>query len=380
MSGVDPAATITDLSGAGRAFVEGVDAAQALAVGMGEDIRVLPVGGGVATVTFGVYRCAPRIFLVHAPPGGLESILGRIPPHGDVRVRDVSSITFELVVHGGGALDAVRRRAGTDDSMVPLRRDGSTAWIRVAGKEVRAFRHDTGSRPAIALVGERDDRDHVLEAFTTCPLPLRTVDRAELAVAAALSPGPVLVTRRLLLRPLSPDDADFVLELLNDETYVRFLGDRNIHTVDAARDVIERWVEMTNANGFGLYAMEPRGGGPPMGLCGLLKRPWLEDVDVGYGLLATYRGRGYAREAAVAVLEWGREHFGLQRVVALVAEGNARSIHLLEQLGMRYERRVIPPDDEPESMLYALPPVGAPAANAPSADPLPGGRHDARRP
>ncbi|MET0291274.1 MAG: GNAT family N-acetyltransferase [Steroidobacteraceae bacterium] len=164
----------------------------------------------------------------------------------------------------------------------------------------------------------------------------------------------ILETARLRLRELQPEDAPFILELLNDAGWLKYIGDRGVHDLATAVSYIEGGPrEMYLREGFGLWLVESREAPPcPMGLCGLLRRPWLDHVDIGFAFLERYRGEGLAREAAAATLDYARRVLGLQRVVAVTLPGNARSRHLLESLGMRELRRQPLPDDGDEVVLY----------------------------
>lgn len=165
---------------------------------------------------------------------------------------------------------------------------------------------------------------------------------------------PVLLTARLRLRPLAVGrDAAFVRELVNEPGWLRHIGDRGIRTLAAARAYIRQGPRTMYAEfGFGLLAMELRRGGAPVGICGLIKRPGLDDIDLGYALLARREGRGYAAEAAAAVLADGESRLGLRRVAAITSLENERSIRLLEKLGFRFERRLRLKPAAPESRLF----------------------------
>jgi len=167
---------------------------------------------------------------------------------------------------------------------------------------------------------------------------------------------------RLVLRRLTPDDAEFMRELVNDPDWLRFIGDRDVHTREEARDYLLRGpIASYERNGFGLYAVELRERPGPIGICGLVKREGLEDVDLGFAFLPAHRSRGYAREAAVATLEHAWRDLGLERIVAIVSPGNDASIRLLEEVGMRYERDLRLPGETSDVRLYALPRPGPPA-------------------
>lgn len=159
------------------------------------------------------------------------------------------------------------------------------------------------------------------------------------------SPTVVLRTERLRLRHMAASDAAFMLDLLNDEAWIRFIGDRGVRTLDQARDyILEGPADMVRRLGFGFYVVELEASGCPLGVCGLAKRDFLEDVDIGYAFLPQYRGQGYAFEAAGGVLTHAKNDIGLRRIVATVRPDNAASIALLEKLGLRFERAL----DRPE--------------------------------
>lgn len=167
-------------------------------------------------------------------------------------------------------------------------------------------------------------------------------------------PAIVLDTDRLLLRRLTFDDSPFIMQLLNDPAWLRFIGDKGIRTDDDARDYIRKGpVAMYERVGFGLYMTERKDDGEPMGLCGLIKRDALDDVDLGFAFLPRFRVNDYAFEAASAVLAHGRADFGLRRVVAITSPDNARSIRLLDRLGFEFERMIRLAADDEELRLHA---------------------------
>lgn len=164
----------------------------------------------------------------------------------------------------------------------------------------------------------------------------------------------VLETDRLILRWISVDDAPFILELLNDPGWLRFIGDRGIRTTDAAREYILKGpVAMVERLGFGLYLAERKSDGVPVGICGLIKRDGLEDVDIGFAFLPQFSGMGYATEAATATMAYGKNTFGLKRIVGITSHDNVTSIKLLEKIGLHFEAMVKMPKDNEEVMLFA---------------------------
>lgn len=164
----------------------------------------------------------------------------------------------------------------------------------------------------------------------------------------------VLETARLRLRHLTTADSAFILELVTDPDWLRFIGDRGVRTAEDARAYIENGpMKLYERLGFGLYlvALED---GTPLGMCGLIKRDSLEDVDIGFALLPAFRGRGYAHEAACAVRDYAFEVLGLERIVAITSPDNDASARLLERLGLAYERTIPGPSGGQVSRLFAL--------------------------
>jgi [ribosomal protein S5]-alanine N-acetyltransferase len=164
----------------------------------------------------------------------------------------------------------------------------------------------------------------------------------------------VLTTKRLTLRRLSPADAEFILELLNDAAFLRYIGDKAVRSIDDARRyILDGPVASYERNGFGLWLVELKDTGRAVGICGLLKRESLPDVDIGFAFLPPHRSQGYAFESASAVLDYGRTEFGLKRIVAITNPENAGSIRVLEKMGMRFERMIAISAGEPEIQLLA---------------------------
>jgi RimJ/RimL family protein N-acetyltransferase len=144
-----------------------------------------------------------------------------------------------------------------------------------------------------------------------------------------------------------------MLALLNDPSWLRFIGDRGVRTLEDARKyILDGPVDSYERVGFGMYLVERKETGEPVGICGLVKRDALDDVDIGYAFLPGFRRRGYAIEAASAVLRYGRDVVGLRRVVAITDPENEASIRVLEKLGMRYEKKVRLSKDGEEISLY----------------------------
>jgi ribosomal-protein-alanine N-acetyltransferase len=164
----------------------------------------------------------------------------------------------------------------------------------------------------------------------------------------------VLETNRLRLRRLSVDDAAFILKLLNEPSFIQNIGDRHVRTIEDARAyILNGPVASYEKHGFGLWLIETKESGARIGICGLLKREVLEDVDIGYALLPEFWSQGYALESATAVLAHAREVLRLKRVVAVVNPKNESSIRLLGKTGFAFEKMVKLSEDASEIKLYA---------------------------
>ena len=173
----------------------------------------------------------------------------------------------------------------------------------------------------------------------------------------------VIQTGRLSLRELDFGDAEFILELLNEPSFIRNIGDKGVRTpADARTYILQGPMDSYARNGFGLYATCLRHGaldgtpaGTAIGICGLVKREGLNDPDVGFAFLARYWSKGYAVEAAAGVLAHARKALNLRRIVAITSPDNAPSIAVLEKIGLKFERTIRLVDHSPELKLFGLP-------------------------
>jgi len=164
----------------------------------------------------------------------------------------------------------------------------------------------------------------------------------------------VLETARVALRWLETDDAAFILQLLNEPSWLRFIGDKGIRTVEDAHNYIEDGpVAMYRRLGFGLYLVELKDSRESIGICGLIKRDSLEDVDLGFAFLPAFWGEGYAFESGAAVMDYGRRTFGLSRLLAITSQDNEPSARLLGKLGFHFERLTRLAPDAAEVKVFA---------------------------
>ena len=169
----------------------------------------------------------------------------------------------------------------------------------------------------------------------------------------------MLETQRLNLRELTAADAEFMVAQLNDPAFIRNVTDRGVRTLEGARAyILAGPIASYHNNGFGLYLAELKGSRTPIGICGLIKREALDDVDIGFAFLPPYRSLGFALEAARATMAHARR-VGLSRIVAVVSSHNADSIKLLGRLGFAYERQIRLADDAEELQLFAASPAAS---------------------
>jgi len=163
-----------------------------------------------------------------------------------------------------------------------------------------------------------------------------------------------LSTARLVLRRFAEDDAPFIVELLNDPDWLLFISDNGVRTLDDARRYLrEGPLTMYERFGIGLLAVDLREQGRTVGMCGLIRREGVADVDLGFAFLPAWRSQGFAREAAAATLAHGHATLGLPRIVAFTAPANARSARLLKDIGMQLERTTTLPNSPEELLLFA---------------------------
>jgi RimJ/RimL family protein N-acetyltransferase len=158
----------------------------------------------------------------------------------------------------------------------------------------------------------------------------------------------------LTLRRLSLDDAKFIVEMLNDPAFLRFIGDKGVRTEEDARQyILSGPMDSYQRHGFGLWLVELQDSPTAIGICGLLKRETLSDVDLGFAFLPRYRAQGYAVESAAAVMGYARTVLGIGRLVAITNEDNTGSHRVLEKIGFRFERMIRLPGEGAEIRLMA---------------------------
>jgi RimJ/RimL family protein N-acetyltransferase len=165
-------------------------------------------------------------------------------------------------------------------------------------------------------------------------------------------------TERLILCHLAAADAEFVLELLNQPSFIRYIGDKGVRNLeDARRYIADGPVRSYQVNGFGLNLVQLKASHTPIGICGVLKRDTLPDPDIGFAFLPAYWNQGYALEAATAVLTHARETLSLERILAITSPDNEASEKLLGKIGLRFSRLMKLTEDADEVKLFTTAPA-----------------------
>lgn len=165
----------------------------------------------------------------------------------------------------------------------------------------------------------------------------------------------VITTERLKLRVLTPDDAAFYLALVNDPAFITNIRDKGIRTLEQARaDIVSGPMANQEQIGFSLYAMERKEDGQAIGLCGLVKRETLKNVDIGYALLPQFTGQGYAKEAARATMEYANKHLRISKLAGITSPENSASNKLLQSLGFTFEAVVVLDGESRDTNLYGF--------------------------
>ncbi|MGI9249486.1 MAG: GNAT family N-acetyltransferase [Woeseiaceae bacterium] len=168
-------------------------------------------------------------------------------------------------------------------------------------------------------------------------------------------PGWLLETERMVLRRVTLDDAGLMLAVWNDPAFIRHVGDRGIRTLEQAEAALQEGAfKLYEEYGYGPYCMSLKKDGTQIGICGLFRRDNLDDPDIGFGVLPDFCGKGFAGEAAAAVVAHARDDLGIEYLTAIVSPENVASIGLIEKLGLRFSRGITMPGDEDEISLYGM--------------------------
>lgn len=164
----------------------------------------------------------------------------------------------------------------------------------------------------------------------------------------------ILETDRTILREIDASDDAFILDLLNQPSFIKYIGDRNVRDLEQSREFIASRFQASYKNfGYGLWAVELKENRVPIGICGFVKRDTLPEADVGFAFLPQSERKGYAFESADAALKYGRENLGLTRVLAITSQDNESSGRLLGKLGFAFERLIKMPHADEELKLFS---------------------------
>ena len=160
-------------------------------------------------------------------------------------------------------------------------------------------------------------------------------------------------TERLVLREFTLEDATFILHLLQTPNWLEYIGDKGVRTLgDARLYITESLRKSYKAHGFGLYLIELKSG-IPMGMCGLVKRDYLDHPDIGFALLPEFQSQGFGFEAAHEVMNYARKTLGFTTIFGITLINNKRSICLLEKLGLKEVKTIKPPNSKEEVLLFS---------------------------
>lgn len=162
-------------------------------------------------------------------------------------------------------------------------------------------------------------------------------------------------TNRLTLRSFTLSDAAFILELLNSEPWLKYIGDRGVRTTEDAENYIrEKILKQYEEHGFGMLAIVEKTSQKIIGSCGLVKRDFLPYSDLGFAFLPGFEGRGFGYESAEVVVKYSREELKKEKLLAITLENNLASNGLLKKLGFEFEENIIFKDDGEELRKYVL--------------------------
>ena len=165
----------------------------------------------------------------------------------------------------------------------------------------------------------------------------------------------MIETERLNLSRLSYDDCEFILDLVNEPAFKKFIGDRGIRTLEDAKDYLRKGpIGSYECHGFGLYLVSRKDDLVSLGMCGLVKREEFEYPDLGFAFLERHWANRYAYESSLATIEYAGSGLGLTHIIAMADADNESSIKLLQKLGFRYESRVCMPGEKKEVCRYGL--------------------------
>lgn len=165
----------------------------------------------------------------------------------------------------------------------------------------------------------------------------------------------IMETERLRLREFDSTDGELIFALLNSPGWLKYIGSRSISTIDDAVNYIDTKLRKSyRESGFGFYLVELKASGEKAGMCGLVKRDGLDDVDIGFALLPEFENKGYAYESSQCVINYAVKKLNINKLAAITLPNNLPSIKLLEKLGMKFDKKINIPGDPEELLLYTM--------------------------
>ncbi|WP_242923565.1 GNAT family N-acetyltransferase [Pontibacter liquoris] len=163
----------------------------------------------------------------------------------------------------------------------------------------------------------------------------------------------ILETERLWLREFNLGDKEFVIALLNSPGWLQFIGDRNVKTDEQAAHYLENGpLKSYRENGYGLYLVEQKADNCAIGMCGIINRNYLDSPDIGFAFLPDFNGKGYAFEIASATMVYAKDTLHLPKIAAITVSENARSIRLIEKIGLTFSKPIHLPGSTEVVWLY----------------------------
>ena len=157
----------------------------------------------------------------------------------------------------------------------------------------------------------------------------------------------IVETERLIIQELTSEDAEFTLDLLNQPSFIKYIGDRNVRTLEEAENFLEtRYCQSYRDNGYGLYLVKLKSNNSKLGICGFVKRENFQYADIGFAFLPQFEKQGYAVESASAMMKYGEEILGFKEVLAITTQDNESSGRLLEKIGFNFDELIKMPNGE----------------------------------
>lgn len=163
-------------------------------------------------------------------------------------------------------------------------------------------------------------------------------------------------TTRLIVRHFVADDAVAMCGVFGDAEVMRF-SMTGVVDEPWVRAFIERCRRNYEQRGYGLWALARRDDERVLGYCGLTRFPDIDgrpEVEVGYRLIRTHWGNGYATEAASAVRDYAVNTLGITRLIALIDPANVASIRIAEKIGMHHAKDVLLDGFDHPDRMYLL--------------------------